>query len=304
MADAGRIADRVVQPNFFRRDFEACGVVWIRSADIPLTPTNRPLPFDELLAATTSLRFRLDQGKAMETQVDEVADGIYRLSTFIEAPNLPFNQYLITGDEPMLFHAGHRELFPLVSEAVATVMPVDRLRWISFGHFEADECGSLNQWLAAAPSAEPAHGVIGVLVSLTDAADRPPRTLADGEVLDLGGKRIRWIDTPHVLHGWDAGLVYEETTGTLFCGDLFTSLGHCPASTDDAGIVESAIATEDAFSATAITPNTGPAIRGLAALEPTTMALMHGPAFTGDSAAALTALAADYDRRLQEQLAQ
>ncbi len=138
----------------------------------------------------------------METKIDEIASGIYRLSTWIPAVAPPqgftFNQFLIDADEPMLFHCGQRQLFPLVSEAVARVMPLDRLRWISFGHVEADECGSMNLWLAAAPKAQIAHGQLGCEVSLQDLADRPPRALADGETLDLGGKRMRWIGTPHV----------------------------------------------------------------------------------------------------------
>lgn len=236
----------------------------------------------------------------MGTQVDEVADGIYRLSTYVEGPNLPFNQYLVTGDEPMLFHSGLRGLFPTVSEAAASVVALDKLRWISFGHFEADECGALNQWLAAAPSAEPVHGLTGVLVSLGDQADRPPRALDEGEVVELGGKRMRWIPTAQVPHGWDAGLFYEEATGTLFCGDLFTATGPCPATTE-ADIVGPAIATEDLFAASALTPATGPTIRRLAELEPKTLAMMHGPAYTGaDAAGALRDLADDYDRRLAE----
>ncbi|MFC7718555.1 oxygen-binding di-iron domain-containing protein [Nonomuraea recticatena] len=141
-----------------------------------------------------------------------------------------FNQYLVDAEEPLLFHTGLRGLFPLVSAAVERVMPVERLRWVTFGHLEADECGSMNSWLAAAPHAQIAHGALGCLVSVNDLADRPPRPLADGEVMDLGGKRMRRIETPHVPHGWDAGLFFEETTGTLLCGDLFTSMGSPPRS--------------------------------------------------------------------------
>jgi flavorubredoxin len=138
----------------------------------------------------------------METRIDEIADGIYRLSTFVPAIAPPagftFNQFVILGDEPLLFHTGLRRMFPLVSAAVSRIMPVERLRWITFGHYEADECGSMNEWLAAAPQAQVAHGMTGCMVSLEDMADRAPRVLADGEVIDLGGKRIRYIDTPHV----------------------------------------------------------------------------------------------------------
>ncbi len=233
----------------------------------------------------------------METTSTEIADGIYRLSTFVDPPGMPFNQYLVVADEPLLFHTGHRELFPLVSDAVSRIIPVDTLRWITFGHVEADESGSMNQWLAASPQAQVAHGMTGVMVSLADLADRPPRALGDGEVVDLGGKRVRWIDTPHVPHAWEAGLLYEETTGTLFAGDLFTAVGVMPAITDS-DIVGPAIAAEEMFHATALTPMTAPTIRRLAGLDPATVALMHGPAFTGDGSGALEALAGHYEGRL------
>jgi flavorubredoxin len=235
----------------------------------------------------------------METTNHEIADGIHRISTFIPEVGIPFNQYLVVADEPLLFHTGMRQLFPLVSDAVARIVDPATLRHITFGHYEADECGAMNQWLGVAPRAEVVHGNIGVLVSLNDAADRPPRALADGEVVDLGGKRVRWIDTPHVPHGWDAGLVYEETTGTLFVGDLFTALGEAPP-LSDADIVGPACAAEDAFKATSLTPATAPTIRRLADLDATTLALMHGPAFTGDTRGALSDLADFYEARLLE----
>jgi flavorubredoxin len=180
-------------------------------------------------------------------------------------------------------------------------MPVEELRWVSFGHWEADESGALNDWLEAAPKAELAVGTIDTMLSGNDQAIRPPRSLADGEVLDLGGKRVRWIDTPHVPHGWDAGLLYEETTGTLLCGDLFTQGGDKAAT--EADIVGPAAGLEDMMNATSLTPRTAPTIRGLADLRPSTLALMHGPSFTGDGSAALRALADDYDVRLQKALA-
>jgi flavorubredoxin len=234
----------------------------------------------------------------METITTEIADGIYRISTFVPVPGMPFNQYLVVADEPLLFHAGHRQLFPLVSEAVGRIIPVETLRWITFGHVEADECGSMNLWLDAAPQAQVAHGMTAVMVSLNDLADRPPRALADGEVVDLGGKRVRWIDTPHVPHGWEAGLLFEESTDTLFAGDLFTALGDPPAVTD-ADIVDPAIAGEEMFHATALTPMTAPTIRRLADLDAGTLALMHGPAFTGDCGEALRGLAAYYQSALE-----
>jgi flavorubredoxin len=236
----------------------------------------------------------------MQTRVDEIADGVYRLSTFIPEvgpTGLAFNQFLVVGDEPLLFHTGLRRLFPLVREAAARVIDPARLRWITFGHFEADECGSMNEWLAAAPHAQVAHGQVGVDVSLADQADRPPRALADGEVIDLGGgKRVRYLDTPHTPHGWDAGVIYEESTGTLFCGDLFTQGGDGPALVET-DIVGPAIAAEDVFGYSSLNPDMGSTIRRLTALKPTTLALMHGPSFRGDGAAALAALADDYDRR-------
>ncbi len=231
---------------------------------------------------------------AMQPAVDEIADGIHRISTWIpdvSPTGFTFNQFLVTGDEPLLFHTGPRAMFPLVAEAVATVVPVESLRWITFGHVESDECGSMNMWLAAAPHSEVAHGALGCDISLNDLCDRPPRALAEGEVLDLGGKRVRQISTPHVPHGWEAQVLFEETTGTLLCGDLFTQVGACPALTTD-DVVEPALAAEAMFHATSLSPGTGAILRGLGDLEPTTLALMHGPSFQGDGRRALHDLAA------------
>jgi flavorubredoxin len=241
----------------------------------------------------------------LETKVDEVADGIYRLSTFTDQipGGFVFNQYLLDAEQPLLWHLGHRGFFPLVSEALATIIPVERVRFLSFAHVEADESGSMNQWLGAAPDAQVVHGNTGVAVSLGDLADRPPRAMADGEVLDLGGKRVRWIDTPHVPHGWESGLMYEETTGTLLCGDLFTRTGEGLPAISDADPVGPASAAEDMFKATALTPATATTIRSLGDLAPQRLALMHGPVFTGDTVAALNALADDYEVRVQKALA-
>ena len=233
----------------------------------------------------------------METTVSEVAPDLYRLSTYVPDADFQFNQYLVTGGEPLLFHTGPRRLFPLVAGAMARVLPVADLRWITFGHVEADECGAMNAWLAAAPRAEVAHGAMGCVVSVDDLADRPPRRLADGEVIEVGERRLRHIDTPHVPHGWDAGVLFEETTGTLLCGDLFTAFGPSPAVTE-ADVVGPALQAEDLFGATCLTPGTAPAIRSLAELEPRTMALMHGPAVTGDCGQALRDLADAYEARL------
>jgi flavorubredoxin len=167
----------------------------------------------------------------LTTRTDEIAEGIYRFSTCVPGvtpDGFTFNQFLIKAEEPLLFHTGPRAMFGLVSEAVSRVTPLERLRWITFGHVEADECGSMNQWLAAAPKSTVAHGEVGVMVSLNDLSDRQPRALRDREVLDLGGKRVLHIDTPHVPHGWEARVLFEETTRTLLCGDLFTHTGRWP----------------------------------------------------------------------------
>jgi flavorubredoxin len=238
----------------------------------------------------------------METRIDEIGDGIFRLSTHIAEIAPPdgfgFNQFLIRADEPLLFHCGTRALFPLVSAALGRLMPVEHLRWISFGHVEADECGAMNLWLAAAPAASVVYSPLGSNISVNDLADRPPHILDEGENLDLGGKRIRLIPTPHVPHGWEAQVLYEETTNTLFCGDFLTHFGDRGAVTGD-DIVEAAMASEDMFGATSLGPLTAPTIRRLAALEPGLLAVMHGASFRGDGGEALRRLADHYDRRVR-----
>ncbi len=237
----------------------------------------------------------------MQTRTDEIAAGIHRISTWIPQIAAPagftVNQFLITGDEPLLFHCGHRGLFPLVRAAVEQIMPVQRLRWISFGHVEADECGAMNLWLAAAPDAQVVYSPLGCEVSVNDLADRPARSLAEDEVLDLGGKRVRLIATPHVPHGWEAQVMYEETSRTLFCGDLFTHVGDTvPLTQED--IVAPAMAAESMFGATSLGPAVAPALRRLAGLAPQRLALMHGASFEGDGGAALQALADAYEALL------
>jgi flavorubredoxin len=241
----------------------------------------------------------------METRVTEIAEGIYRLSTFVPdiAPpaGFTFNQFLVLGEEPLMFHTGLRKMFALNRDALSRIIAPERLRWIAYGHYEADECGAMNEWLAVAPQATAAHGQTGCLVSLNDFADRAPRVLTDGEVIDLGGgKRVRFIDTPHTPHGWDAGVLYEESTRTLLCGDLFTQLGNDRAMTDG-DIVGPAMAAEDVFNYSALNPGMGRTLRGLARLAPRTLALMHGPSYMGDGASALRALANDYDRRVSSE---
>ena len=234
----------------------------------------------------------------METRVTEVAEGIHQLATFVGAP-VGFNQYLIAADEPLLFHTGMRRMFPLVSAGVSKVLPVDTLRWVSFGHVEADECGSMNDWLAIAPHATVAHSQIGCMVSIDDLADRPPRALADGERLDIGGHRLQWFDTPHVPHAWEAGVLYDATTKTLLCGDLFTRFGEYEASTTDDIVGPAVQAEDDAPGSLSLHPSSAATIRRLAELDVDTLALMHGPAFTGDCRRALLDLAGDFDRRIR-----
>lgn len=235
----------------------------------------------------------------MKTEVAEIADRIYRLSTFVPQigpTGFTFNQFLIDADEPLLFHYGHRSMFPLISEAVKRVIPLDKLRWTACSHVEADESGALNEWLAAAPHARPAHGLVGINIWVSDMANRAPRTLKDDEVIDLGGRKVRWLDTPHVPHNWDAGLIYEETTGTLFSSDLFTQAGPCDVTTTS-DIVAPALETAKTVPFMPATPQAAPTLRRLAALKPATIALMHGPTFKGDGGAALSGLADYYEAR-------
>lgn len=237
----------------------------------------------------------------MKTNVDEIADRIYRISTYVPdvgPDGLTFNQFLIDAEEPLLFHTGPRRMYPLVSEAVARIRPVADLRWVTFGHIESDECGAMNEFIGTAHRAQVAHGAVGCQVSLNDLCDRPPRQLADGDVIDLGGKRVRHIDTPHVPHNWEARVIFEETTKTLFCGDLFTHAGNGPALTDS-DIVGPAVAAEALFHASALSPATVPTIRRLADLEPRVLALMHGSSTTTRCRDALLELANAYSSIIQ-----
>jgi flavorubredoxin len=231
----------------------------------------------------------------METAVDEIGPGIFRLSTYIPditERGFTFNQFLLTGDEPFLFHCGHRQLFPLVSAAITRVVPLETLRWISFGHVEADECGAVNLLLDAAPNAEVIQGPLACMLSLTDMCDRPPVAATD-EPLDTGGHRLRFIATAHVPHNWEAGLWFDEATGTLLAGDLFTHVGRCPALTES-DCVAPALDSENLFHATGLSTDLVPTLTALAGLRPTTLAMMHGSSFTGDGAAQLRGLAEGY----------
>ena len=229
--------------------------------------------------------------------VDEIAPDTYRISTYVPEFNLQFNQFLVADDEPLLFHTGMRGLFPRVLEEVSRVIDPSRLRWVSFSHFESDECGALNDWLGVAPHAEPVCSVVGALVSVNDFSARPARALADGEVLATGRRRFRFLQTPHVPHCWEAGLMLEETEGTLLCSDLFTHTGDvAPVTTSDVvgPFREGLIADRGGPLAGAYpyTPQTDETLRRLAALRPKTLALMHGSTFVGDGESALNDLAA------------
>jgi flavorubredoxin len=237
----------------------------------------------------------------METRITEIADSIYRLSTLLPEVNPPagftFNEFLIRAEQPMLFHLGHKQMFPQISAAVAKILPVESLRVIAYSHVEADESGALNEWLEAAPNATVTHTPVGCAIWLADAALRPPRKVADNEVIDLGGKKVRFLATPHLPHGWDAQLLFEETTGTLFCSDILGHGGDGPAITED-DILGKAIEGETRSRSLSLTPNTAPQLRRLAALKPERIALMHGSSYAGDSVAVLNGLADHFSRQL------
>ena len=229
------------------------------------------------------------------TNIHEIASGIYRINTPIDIPGGPqfnFNQYLVVDDEPRVFHTGPRQLFPLVREAIDRVMPVDRLRYIGMSHFEADECGAMNEFLAAAPRSVPVCSRIAAMVSVNDVADRPAHALADGAALSLGKHTVRWIDTPHTPHGWECGLLMETHTRTLFCGDLFTQAGAGEMPITEADILSPSEAFRGQMDYYAHTPGTAAILERLAQEKPQTLACMHGSAWRGDGAALLRELSA------------
>jgi flavorubredoxin len=235
----------------------------------------------------------------VETRVDEIAERIYRLSTFLPAvgpKGLTFNQFLVDADQPLLFHCGQRSLYPAVSQAVARVLDVRRLRWIAFSHIEADECGSLNEWLAVAPRAIPVCSKVAAMTSINDLADRPPRALADGETLSLGAHVMRWFDTPHLPHAWECGFMMEQNTRTLMCGDLFTQGGVGAQAITESDILGPSEALRHGLDYFSHARNTREMLEGLASAEPTTLACMHGSAWHGDGASLLRALADALDR--------
>lgn len=232
----------------------------------------------------------------MSTKVNEIAPDVYRISTFHPEFGIQFNQFLVADDEPFLMHTGFRKMFPATLEAVASVIAPSELRWVGFSHFESDECGALNDWLRVAPRAQAVSSFVGVNVQLEDFADRPARALSDGEVLVTGARRLRFLSTPHVPHGWDAGLFFEETTRTLLCSDLFFHPGDPDpvVETDVVGRAREAIIEGQAGPMAhdmPYTPYTDATLRRLAELEPRTLALMHGSSYRGDGGRAISDLA-------------
>ena len=232
--------------------------------------------------------------KQSGTNVPEIADGIYRINTPVVikgAGGFSFNQYLIVDDVPLLFHTGPRKMFPLVREAVASVVPVEKLRYIGLSHVEADECGSLNEWLVAAPQSVPLCGAIAAMVSIADLADRAPRALADGERLPLGNHSVRWFDTPHLPHAWECGVLTEEHTSTLLCGDLFTQGGAALSPSTESDILGPSEAFRHQMDYFSHAKSARVLLEKLASTNPTTLACMHGSAWRGDGAHLLRALA-------------
>ena len=231
------------------------------------------------------------------TQITEIAPDIYRISTFILEGNLQFNQFLVRDEQPLLFHTGMKGLFPVVRDAVATLLPPASIRWIGFSHFEPDECGALNEWLRIAPRAQAVSSVVGSAVMLDDFADRPARPLADEEVLGLGRHRLRFLSTPHVPHAWDAGLFFEETDRTLLCSDLFFHGGDPEPLTESDIVARARAAILQGIAGPMpkdmpFTPYTESTLARLAALGPSTLAVMHGSSFRGDGRTALLELSA------------
>jgi len=244
----------------------------------------------------------------MEPRIDEIADRIYRISTYLPPEAVPpkgftINQFLIDTEEPLLYHTGMKSLFPAVSSAVDHLVGLDRLRWIAFSHVEADECGAMNDFLAVCPHARVIHGARGVELSISDLADREPHVWAAGEVLEIGdhalSRRVVQLDTPHVPHNWEAQVIFEEDTGTLFAGDLGTQLGDPPAVTDE-DLTDAVVEAEEAFRQTSSLTAYVTTMRRLAELSPSTLAIMHGGCFSGDGAALLEAVAAAYEQRFDE----
>lgn len=233
---------------------------------------------------------------ASGTNLEEIGAGLYRINTPVEIPGgaFSFNQYLLVDEEPLLFHTGGRQLFPLVSEAIAAVLPVERLRWIGFSHWESDESGALNLFLRAAPQAEPLCGRINAMIN-ADGMDRPPRALGNDETVTIGRRVVRWLDAPHVPHGWECGYLMEEGSRTLLCGDLFTQPGRGTVALTEGDVLGPSQAFRGAMDYWSQGKGTRETLLRLAALEPTTLACMHGSAFAGDGAGLLRALASTFE---------
>ena len=237
-------------------------------------------------------------------KIDEIAPDLFRISVFVPGIDLQFNHFVVRDDEPLLFHSGMRTMFPEVREAVARIIDPATLRWISWSHFEVDECGALNDWLAVAPHAQPACSEVGVLVNLHDFSDRPARGLSKDDVIDTGRHRYRYVPTPHLPHGWDAGVLFEERDRILLCSDLFHQLGDVEAvtSADILGRWDAAVAAYQnhpvLMDYVPLTPATRHRLNELAALQPRILAAMHGSSFVGDAASALRNAGDMLERRL------
>jgi flavorubredoxin len=229
------------------------------------------------------------------TDIAEIAPDLYRISLFMPQLNMQFNHVLVRDDEPLLFHTGMRRTFPALYEAVARLIDPATLRWISWSHFEVDECGALNEWLAEAPNAIPVCGELGAMINIADFSNRPPRGLKPDEILGTGRHRFRFVQTPHLPHGWDAGVLFEETDRVLLCSDLMHQLGDVePVTTGDVvGRYRQAFETYQKspvlMDYVPYTENTKRQLANLAALQPRMLAAMHGSTFVGDGAAALVA---------------
>ena len=233
------------------------------------------------------------------TGVEEVASGIYRISTPLDVipGGFTFNSYLIADDEPLLFHTGYRKLFPITLEAIGKVIPAEKLRWIGGSHFEGDEFGALNELLAAAPEATAFGAEIGVLTSLNDFAVRPARGLLDGEEFSIGSRRMKWFYTPHVPHGWDCGILFDLSTKTLFCGDLFTQPGANMPPVTESEVLTTSETMRGMMDYYAHASSTSAILENLADLHPSLLACQHGSAYRGDGAALLRELAATIEKR-------
>lgn len=228
--------------------------------------------------------------------IDEISPDVFRISIFVEQFNLQFNHFLVRDEEPLLYHAGMRRMFPELREAVGKLIDVSKLRWISWSHFEVDEVGGLNEWLKVAPSAQAACSLVGALVNLNDFADRPPKGLTNGEILQTGKYRFRFHPTPHLPHGWDAGALFEETNKVLFCSDLMHQVGQVESLTESDVVLERSKSSMIEYQAGPLmeyvpyTSNTARLLKELAGFNPKTLAIMHGSSFSGDGGKLLRGL--------------